>query len=282
MNMALDEALLEGARDGAVTLRFYRFDPPCLSLGRHERARGLWDEAAAARLGVDIVRRPTGGRAVYHGPELTYAVAAPVSRWGGLRESCRRIHRALRAGLAALGVEAAAAPAGSGRTGSRRAPRGGPSHRRGAGRRPARRRGPAAGAPEPCFRSPAPGEVLAGGRKLVGSAQWREDGALLQHGSILLRDEQGRIGALRRSGAEVGKGPGTEVPAEHARPTGAVGLADLLPALPSADDMVAALTPAFEEEFGLVARPGGWSAGERARALSLVDRYRSDAWTWRR
>lgn len=116
----------------------------------------------------------------------------------------------------------------------------------------------------------------------MGSAQWREDGALLQHGSILLRDEQGRIGALRRSGGEAGKGPGTEVPAQDALPTGAVGLADLLPSLPPADDLVAALTRAFEEEFGLAARPGGWSAGERARALSLVDRYRSDAWTWRR
>src|SRR2546427_6434641 len=74
-NMALDTALLaEVNRTGRAFLRLYRFDPPCLSFGRHEPARSRYDRAAIARLGIDVVRRPTGGRAVWHEHEVTYAV----------------------------------------------------------------------------------------------------------------------------------------------------------------------------------------------------------------
>jgi len=77
--MAVDVALLERAdRMGEAFLRLYRFDPPCLSLGRNEAAGG-YDRAAIARRGVDVVRRPTGGAAVWHEHELTYAVAAPIA-----------------------------------------------------------------------------------------------------------------------------------------------------------------------------------------------------------
>ncbi|MFN2326957.1 MAG: biotin/lipoate A/B protein ligase family protein, partial [Gemmatimonadales bacterium] len=77
-NMAIDRALLDlAAGEGAVVMRLYRWHPHCLSFGRHEPALRRYDRERIAALGLDTVRRPTGGRAVWHARELTYAVAAP-------------------------------------------------------------------------------------------------------------------------------------------------------------------------------------------------------------
>jgi len=162
VNMAIDAGLLALAeRTGRAFVRLYRFDPPCLSFGRNEPATG-YDRAAIARLGMDIVRRPTGGRAVWHEHEVTYAVAAPVAAFGGLRLGYWAIQGWLAAALRPLGAEATLAPAGSL-----------PGARRGA-----------------CFAAPVGGEVLVDGRKLVGSAQAHRGRALLQHGSVLLAGSQ--------------------------------------------------------------------------------------------
>src|SRR5881398_298918 len=93
VNMAIDAALLaEAARTGRAFLRLYRFDPPCLSLGRNEPAATRYDRAAIARRRLDVVRRPTGGRAVWHEHEVTYAVAAPITTFGGLRPAYYTLH----------------------------------------------------------------------------------------------------------------------------------------------------------------------------------------------
>ncbi len=173
VNMAIDSALLELAEtDGAGFLRLYRWAPPCLSFGRHEPAARRYDRARVAALGVDAVRRPTGGRAVWHDAGLTYAVAAPLGALGTLRESCERIHATLRDGLALLGVEATLAPA------------------------PAHAPRPGAGT---CFETAAGGELMVGVRKVGGSAQLRTDRALLQHGSLLLGGDQDRLAELATS-----------------------------------------------------------------------------------
>ena len=83
-NMAVDHALAETADPDAGWLRLYRWTRPTLSLGRNEPAAGFYDFERAGRLGIDVVRRPTGGRGVLHDAELTYAVVAPVAA-GGLR-----------------------------------------------------------------------------------------------------------------------------------------------------------------------------------------------------
>lgn len=255
-NMAVDEALMGSVRESGVAVRLYRWSPPCLSLGRNQRARGRFDREAAEELGVDVVRRPTGGRSVYHHRELTYAVAAPADRWGSLRESYRLLNRALLTGLAALGVEAEAAPV--------------------AGRAP----GPSSRA---CFRDPLPGEIVVGGRKLVGSAQWRRDGALLQHGSILLRAEQGMAERLRlRSGADPITGP-DGAGSDTAGPDPAdVGLDDVLGVEPDAGALSGALREGFAEVLDAHVREGSLTAVEEERAAELEGRYRDDAWTWRR
>ena len=169
--MALDEALLQdAARTGRPTLRLYRWSPPCLSFGRNEPALARYDRAAIDRLGLDVVRRPTGGRAVWHDAELTYAVAAPIAAFGTLAESYRAIHARLAAALRTLGAVAELAP-----------------------------RGRAAGVGDgPCFATPVGGEVLVNGKKVVGSAQVRHASAFLQHGSILLDGSQEMIQAVSR------------------------------------------------------------------------------------
>ncbi|MGH7613960.1 MAG: lipoate--protein ligase family protein, partial [Gemmatimonadales bacterium] len=157
-------------RSGRAFLRLYRFTPPCLSLGRNEPALRRYDRAAIERLGLDVVRRPTGGRAVWHEHELTYAVAAPVAAFGTLRASYRAIHERLAAALRRLGAATGLA-----------ADRGAPAL------------DDASGA---CFAAPVGGEVVVAGRKLVGSAQVRHGSAFLQHGSMLLDGSQERLQAI--------------------------------------------------------------------------------------
>jgi lipoate-protein ligase A len=162
--MALDAALLSAAaREGTRTLRLYSWDPATLSFGRNEPALKRYDRAAITARGLAVVRRPTGGRAVWHDREVTYAVAAPSAVFGSLRDTYREIHAMLADALASLGAAVLLAAD-----------------------RPAD--GVGAGA---CFASAAGGEVMAlRGGKVVGSAQVRGDGAFLQHGSVLLAAEQ--------------------------------------------------------------------------------------------
>ena len=168
-NMALDQALLDEAdRTAHAFLRLYRWDPPCLSFGRNEQALARYDRSAIERLGLDVVRRPTGGRAVWHHHEVTYAVAAPVEAFGSVRQSYRTIHEWLAQALRELGVRAELAPAGG------------------------------MGAGGACFAAPVGGEVLVAGNKVIGSAQVRQGVAFLQHGSILLDGTQEIISRVSR------------------------------------------------------------------------------------
>ncbi|PYP46962.1 MAG: hypothetical protein DMD42_03310 [Gemmatimonadetes bacterium] len=172
-NMAIDAELLDRADcTGTGFLRLYRFDPPCLSLGRNEPS-ARYDHTEIARRGLDVVRRPTGGRAVWHEHEVTYAVAAPLAAFGSLRNAYHTIHERIAAALRSLGADATLAP--------HQPP---PSGR--------------VDQPASCFATPVGGEVLVAGRKLVGSAQVRKRSAFLQHGSILLDGSQEVVTAISR------------------------------------------------------------------------------------
>ena len=177
-NMAIDQALLEEAdRTGRAFLRLYRFDPRCISFGRNEPARERYDRDAIARLGCDVVRRPTGGRAVWHEHEVTYAVAAPLAAFGSPRQAYRAIHERLAAALRRLGADPVLA---SNRPTVRLSDR-----------------------PASCFAAPVGGEVLVHGRKVIGSAQVRQGRAFLQHGSILLDGSQEMLRAVSRQPSAV-------------------------------------------------------------------------------
>jgi lipoate-protein ligase A len=172
-NMAVDQALLDDVerRGDVAYLRLYRWTPACLSFGRNEPALARYDRARIERLGLDVVRRPTGGRAVWHDDEVTYAVVAPVDAMGCLRDSYRAIHGRLARALRSLGADAVLAA---------------PTLRPGA---------LGAGA---CFAQPVGGEVMVREGKVVGSAQVRQGTAFLQHGSILLGGSQDLVTQVSR------------------------------------------------------------------------------------
>jgi lipoate-protein ligase A len=173
-NMARDVAILEAVSPGEAppTLRLYGWSPPCLTLGRHQGVEAA-DLEFCEREGIEVVRRPTGGRALLHHLELTYAVVAPLGTGSlprPLQDAYRTICRALVQAMRSLGVEAELT--------------GGEVNLELPGPRTT----------VPCFEAPAGGEVVVRGRKLVGSAMRAHAGTILQHGAILL-DWDGRLQA---------------------------------------------------------------------------------------
>jgi len=241
-NMALDEALMERAREtNEWVLRVYSWSTPTISLGRNQSARGGYDLERITQLGLAIVRRPTGGRAILHHREITYSVTAPSAEAGDLRQSYDRINRILLDALLSLGVQAAVFSPTS------RATSPGMS---------------------PCFDEPSSGELTVGGRKLAGSAQWRVDGALLQHGSILIEDDQRLLSTLAIGGGAPPPPPAT--------------LSEALGHSPAVDDIAVALGESIERVEGVRPIVLSIDPALRARVSALVVRYLDPAWTWRR
>jgi len=165
-NMARDVAKLEAvsAGESPPTLRLYGWDPPCLTVGRHQGHEAA-DLDFCRTEGIDVVRRPTGGRALLHHLELTYAVIAPLGVEPlprGLQDTYRKICSALVGAIRSLGVDAELT---SGEVNLQL---------------------PGPRTTVPCFEAPAGGEVVVRGRKLIGSAMRAHGSAILQHGAILL------------------------------------------------------------------------------------------------
>jgi len=240
--MALDEALMARARrTGETVLRVYAWSQPTLSLGRNQRAIGVYRDALLAERGVGVVRRPTGGRALLHHREVTYSVTAPCDDTGALVAEYGRINALLCSALGSLGVPVAlAAP-------------------------PARAAPPSAA---PCFAEPARGELTLHGRKLVGSAQWRERGAMLQHGSILIDDDQSSIAGFMRE--------------QVAPPPPPATLRDALGRAPVMAEVGDVLFRAVRELADPDAKPLEIDHDLTRDITDFAERYRDDAWTWRR
>ncbi len=169
-NMAVDEAIARCAADGIspTTLRFYQWQPGAVSLGRHQPLADI-DRAQVERLGYGLVRRPTGGRAILHIDELTYSIAGRAeddSLQGAVLDSYSRLSEGLVLGLRRLGLDAAKAP-GTNRAGPDVSP--------------------------VCFEVPSAYELVAGPYKVMGSAQSRRGGYVLQHGSLPLHGDITRL-----------------------------------------------------------------------------------------
>jgi len=246
-NMAVDEAILYAVAAGLAppTLRFYAWQPACLSLGRAQPAGDVKLEELRIA-GFGLVRRPTGGRAILHVDELTYSVVAPEGEprvSGGVVESYRRISAGLIRGLELLGVGNLAADR---RVQERSA------------------NGPV------CFEVPSDYEITAGGRKLVGSAQVRSRGVVLQHGALPLEGDIARICAFLKANAtpERVRARATTLMEALARPV-------------SWEEAAAALEGGFAQALNLRLVPGVLTAEERAWVEQLyAEKYASEQWTF--
>jgi len=243
-NMARDTALLErAARTGETVLSVYSWGEPTLSFGRHQPAVGRYDRARILAAGMGVVRRPTGGRAILHDREVTYSVTSPMAGAGSLRSAYARINSLLVDALSRLGVTASLAPAASSR----------------------------AHAPSaiPCFETPSEGELIANGRKLVGSAQWRDENALLQHGSILVEDDQSSLASLAAT---------TEAQGEMSPPA---TLARLMGRSPAVAEVAEAMFDAVKS----IEDPDATLLDEdeiRPDAAKHLPQFFDENWTWRR
>ncbi len=256
LNMARDQAILDlYPLRQQPTLRLYRWSPACVSLGRAQCFERDIDRAACHALNIDVVRRTTGGRAILHEHELTYALIIgldhPLVARRSVVQSYRAISMALQAGLARLHVHTAFEPEHV-------------QHRRAA----------RMAASAACFDQLAAYEITVHGRKLVGSAQARQHDALLQHGSLLLHADAVRwTQALRL--------PPTLTP--DALRHRMIGLDEVLDTVPPFGTLVDALVTGFEATCGVTLVPGTLTGAEAQCATELVtEHYGNAAWTERR
>jgi lipoate-protein ligase A len=259
MNMALDEALMEAQRDVAhpPTLRFYAWQPACVSLGYFQRAEAEVDLGACHAAGVHVVRRATGGRAVLHDDEVTYSVAIRQELLpGSVVETYGALSQGILRGLRYLGIEGQLA-----RVGARRRP--------GAGED---------GLAAACFDAPSWYETLVDGRKIIGSAQTRASGVILQHGSLLIGFDAARLtGLLRLRSAE-----------SRGRLAAALGasvtsISEHLGRRPAPGEVARALACGMASALGLSLYAGSYTARELELARRLhIDKYLTQEWTLRR
>jgi lipoate-protein ligase A len=251
--MAIDEAIVTSVLEGASppTLRFYAWSPPCLSLGRGQPFADV-DLAACQTAAVDVVRRPSGGRAILHTDELTYSVALlqtdPLAA-GGILESYRRLSEGLLAGLRLLGVQAAQVVSA---------------------------RKPTEDLSAVCFETPSDYEITVQGRKLAGSAQWRARGGVLQHGTLPLCGDITRVISYLAL-------PGTEREAQRQtlRTRATTLEASLGRSVPFAQ-IASALADGFSQALGLELIPGELTTREQDLSAELRrSRYAAPDWTQR-
>ncbi len=247
----MDESLLESvsAGDSLPVLRFYSWLPACLSIGYAQSLSDV-DQNALYRHGWDIVRRPTGGRAILHADEFTYSVIAPLHEprvAGGVLESYARLAQALLRALHLLGLDAQAHPQASIAS---------------------------AAAGPVCFEVPSHYEITVQGKKLVGSAQLRRRDGVLQHGSLPLFGDLTRITQALYFVDEAARQRAAERLLLHA------ANAEMLGAKITWEDCAQAFETAFKEILHLEFKSDTLTLAEQVRAEELVkSRYAHPSWT---
>lgn len=237
-NMATDAALLDTVQPGRGVWRWYRWSEPTVSFGRHERTVGQYHPDRLTAAGLSAVRRPTGGRALLHWRELTYSVVMPLDAHRRWRDGYHAVNTILLRAFTALGIPAQLSSGG-----------------------PLLRPDGAA-----CFTAPSEGEIMVAGRKLVGSAVWRVGHAYLQHGSILVHDDQHQLATL------------TVTPRPPLPP--AAVLADLLPHDTTGHTVHQAVHRTLQD-VGAVTPFTPSAAFAEAHALQRRQ-FTETAWLWRR
>ncbi len=219
-NMDYDLRLVDEFKDSGIpVLRFYYWDPYCISLGRNQDFSDI-NVPLANRDGIEVVKRPTGGKAVLHAEELTYSVVMEAEGLS-VRESYNLISRALVTGLRLLGADLELSRSSADFRKLFHDP-----------------------STIPCFSTSAVHEVEHRGRKLVGSAQHRFGGVLLQHGSILIGDYHKQIVKYLDVSDELKEKTGRDLD-EHT-----VALSEIVGRSAERDVIEAAVARGFEDVFG--------------------------------
>ena len=252
--MASDEAILEAVGQGlaAPTLRLFSWNPPCLSLGYAQPVQDV-DRKVLKDSGWQLVRRPTGGRAILHTDELTYSIVAPLNEprlAGDVLESYRRIAQGLVLALHMLGLPARAdqnypLPAGSQPNGA------------------------------VCFEVPSNYEITANGKKIIGSAQSRRLAGILQHGTLPLSGDLTRITRVLVFPDENERQVASQRLLEHA-----TTLETVLGRIVTWDEAAKAFVDAFEQCLEVSFQPAFLTGFELKRTAELVkEKYANLDWT---
>jgi lipoate-protein ligase A len=258
--MAVDEALLEvyAAGSGPPTLRFYTWSPPAVSLGYGQTIEADIDLAKCRALGIDVVRRPTGGRAVLHDHEVTYSVIIREDdprAAAGVLASYLTVSQALIRGLSYLGISAELLPLQGVASRSRQA------------------------VSPVCFATPSSYEVAVAGRKVIGSAQRRAHGVIMQHGSIPMSLDMDKLGAVLGSSSSARRSLQQAVD-YHTRMT---SLQEAGGRPYEYAEVITALSRGFADTWEVKLVPGELTAEEEQLSAYLrATKYSSDAWTWQR
>lgn len=241
-NMAIDEAIMEAVAAGEAlpTLRFYAWEPPCLSLGKRQPLDGI-DLARCRVDGIDVVRRATGGFAILHTDELTYSIATQPNdprADGAILDAYRKLSQGLLAGLQLLGALPRMNPVVPGGVHN---------------------------ASAACFEMPSAYEIVVGQQKLIGSAQARPAGRVLQHGSLPLTGDIARLVPYLAYGRDEER----VALANHLRER-ATTISDALGRTVSYDEAAEAMARGFGEALNLTFEPGEPSTAELALAQSRL------------
>ncbi len=236
-NMALDAAMLRARADGAIppTLRLYRWTKPTVTLGRFQPDDDV-DRQACERFGLDVVRRPTGGRGVLHDDELTYAVIAGTEDGmpAGVAASYRFLSQALAHAYHELGVPAEVTARPRGERGARA-----------------------------CYLHATQADLSLGAAKLSGSAQVWERGAVLQHGSFVRTRDVAREAAVFRLDAR-----------QHAELAASTAtLEDALGRAPEFNTIIIAVIAGFERTLGITLVEGALGSDEAAFADARIHEF---------
>jgi lipoyl(octanoyl) transferase len=246
--MAIDEALFECLQpNDPPILRFYSWERPTLSLGYFQDYKRVVVESFLLHNNIDVVRRPTGGRAVLHDKEVTYAVIANLNGVFAnqtLQETYQLIASALELALQRFGITQSSISLDS--TAARKE----------------------VGLPQ-CFVSVSKYEIASGTRKVIGSAQKRVRDRFLQHGSILLDfDARLQSGSIRNPDPEI--------------ETKIAPLNRLLGRTLPFDEVAGRFGEAFEHQFGMQLQRSDLIEHEKQTVETLELKYRSSEWTQRR
>lgn len=260
-NMALDEALLDWQSKGLIppVIRFYGWNPATLSIGYFQRVEKDIDLDAVRRHQIGFVRRPTGGRGVLHDQELTYSVIVSESHPKmpkTVTEAYRVITEGILKGFRHLGLDAYfAAPKTAGEREALKSPHSGV-----------------------CFDAPSWYELVVEGRKIVGSAQTRQKGVILQHGSILLDLDEDLLFSLF-------KYPNERVKErmKQAFRNKAVAINDISPRRISLAEAKAAFYNGFAEGLDIKLEPYVLTEAELSFVNKLAkEKYETDEWNFKR